>query len=109
MTPPDKSKGAFMPCRVNGVLSYALLDTGAEATIISDDIYHRINTNTSKLETPRKPVFGANNLPLDVVGETELTLELGSIKAQHKVLVRSRVTTTSVDWHRFSYDSQVYY
>ena len=81
MTPPDKSKGAFMPCRVNGVLSYALLDTGEEATIISDDIYLRINTNTSKLEPPRKPVFGANNLPLDVVGETELTLELGSIKA----------------------------
>lgn len=76
-----------MPCRVNGVLSYALLDTDAEATIISDDIYHRINTNTSKLEPPRKPVFGANNLPLDVVGETELTLELGSIKAQHKVPV----------------------
>ena len=71
-----------MPCRVNGVLSYALLDTGAEATIISDDIYHRINMNASKLEPPRKPVFGANNLPLDVVAETELTLELGSIKAQ---------------------------
>ena len=68
MTPPDKSKGAFIPCRVNGLLSYALLDTGAEATIISDDIYYRITTNTSKLEPPRKPVFGANNLPLDVVG-----------------------------------------
>ena len=26
-------------------------------------------------------------MPLDVVGETELTLELGSIKAQHKVIV----------------------
>ena len=87
MTPPDNSKGAFMPCRVNGVLSHALLDTGAEATIISDDIYHCINTNTSKLEPPRKPVLGANNMPLDVVGETELTIELGSIKAQHRVLV----------------------
>ena len=76
-----------MPCCVNGVLSYALLDTGAEATIISDDIYHCINTYTSKLEPPLRPVFGANNLPLDVVGETELTLELGSIKVQHKVLV----------------------
>jgi len=85
--PPDKSKGALMPCRVNGVLSYALLDTGAEATIISDDIYHHINTNASKLEPPRKLVLGANNLPLDVVGETELTLELGGIKAQDKVLV----------------------
>ena len=54
--PLDTSKGAFMPCRVNGVLFDALLDTGAEATIISDDIYHRINTNASKLEPPRKPV-----------------------------------------------------
>ena len=33
MIPPDKSKGAFMPCHVNGVLSYALLDTGAEAGV----------------------------------------------------------------------------
>ena len=87
MTPPDKSKGAFMPCRANGVPSLASLDPGAEATIISDDIYHCINTNANKLELPRKPVLGANNLPLDVVGEIELTLELGSIKAQHKVLV----------------------
>ena len=71
MIPPDKSEGAFMPCRVNGVMSYALLDIGAEATIISDDIYHRINTNTSKLEPPRKPVFGANNLPLDVVDRVD--------------------------------------
>ena len=86
MALPIKSKDAFIPCCVNGGLFYALLDTGAEVTIISDDIYRRINTNTSKLEPPRKPVFGANNLPLDV-GETELTLELGSIKAQHKVLV----------------------
>ena len=98
-----------MPCRVNGVLSHALLDTSAEATIISDDIYHCINTNTSKLERPRKPVLGANNMPLDVVGETELTIELGGIKAQHRGVSMSRVTTTSIDWHRFSNGSQVYY
>ena len=36
MTPPENSKGAFLPCDVNGVKSQALLDTGAEATIISD-------------------------------------------------------------------------
>ena len=81
MTPPGKSKGAFMPCSVNGVLFYALLDTGAEATIISDDIYHCIDSNTNKLEPPRKAFLGANNMPLDVVGETELTLELGGVKA----------------------------
>ena len=77
VTPLDNSKGAFMPCHGNGVLSHALLDTGAEATIISDDMYCCINTNTSKLEPPRKPVLGANNMPLDVVGEKVLTIELG--------------------------------
>ena len=87
MTPPDNSKGAFLSCDVNGVKSQALLDTGAEVTIISEDLYYRTKTNVSKLEPPRKPVLGANNMPLDVVGETELTLRLGGIKAQHKVLV----------------------
>jgi len=53
VTPPEKSKGV---CRVNGVLSYALLDTGAEATIISNGIYHRINAHTSKLE-PHESLF----------------------------------------------------
>lgn len=45
-----------MLCRVNGVLSRALLYTGAEATIISDDMYHCINTSTSKLE-PQESLF----------------------------------------------------
>ena len=76
-----------MPCSVNGVLSHALLDTGAEATIISDDIYHCIDSNTNKLEPPWKAILGANNMRLNVVGETELTLELGGVKAQHNVLV----------------------
>ena len=76
-----------MPCRVNGVLSHALLDTGAEATIISDDFYHCIKTNTSKLEPPQKLVLGANNMLLDVVGETESILELGSMKVQHNVVI----------------------
>lgn len=45
-----------MSCHINGVLSHALLDTGAEATFNIDDIYHCINSNKSKLEPPRKPV-----------------------------------------------------
>jgi len=69
------------------MLYWTLALVQTEATIISDYIYHRINTDTSKLEPPRKPVFEANNLPLDVVGETQLMLELGSIKAQHNVLI----------------------
>ena len=45
VTPPENPKGAFLPCAVNGVKSQALLDTGAEATIISDDLYSRSKTH----------------------------------------------------------------
>ena len=82
VTPPENPKGAFLPCAVNGVKSQALLDTGAEATIIS-----RSKTHLNKLELTQNPVLGANNMPLDVVGKTEVTIQLGGIRAQHKVLV----------------------
>ena len=87
VTPPENPKGAFLPCDVNGVKSQALLDTGAEATIISEDLYSRSKTHINKLEPALKPVLGANNMPLDVVGETEVTIQLGTIRAKHKVLV----------------------
>ena len=45
VTPPENLKGAFLPCDVNGVKSQALLDTGAEATIISEDLYSRSKTH----------------------------------------------------------------
>ena len=87
VTPPENPKGAFLPCAVNGVKSQALLDTGAEATIISEDLYSRSKTHLNKLELTQKPVLGANNMPLDVVGKAEVTIQLGGIRAQHKVLV----------------------
>ena len=76
-----------MPCAVNGVISQALLDTGAEATIISKDLYSRSKTHVNKLEPTQKPDLGANNMPLEVVEKTEVTIQLGAIRAQHKVLV----------------------
>ena len=87
VTPPENPKGAFLPCAVNGVKSQALLDTGAEATIISEDLYSRSKTPINKLEPTQKPVLGANNMPLDVVGKTEVTIQLGGIRAPHEVLV----------------------
>ena len=59
MTPPENSKGAFLPCDVNGVKSQALLDTDAEATIISEDLYSSSKTHINKLESALKPVLGA--------------------------------------------------
>ena len=73
MTPPGTPQGAFLNCKVNGFECHALLDTPTEATI--------------KLQPQHKPVLGANNMPLDVLGEVENTLQIGGITAQHGVFV----------------------
>lgn len=41
----------------------------------------------NKLEATQKPVLGANNMTLDVVEKTEVTIQLGGIRARHKVLM----------------------
>ena len=75
--PAQHPKKAFLPCEINGIKSQALLNTGAEALIISDDLYYQANTCVSKLEPRQKPVLGAKNMPT----------QLGRIRAQDKVLV----------------------
>lgn len=84
--PPEIQRGHFT-CAVNGVKSQALLDNGSEATIISEDLYSHSKTPINKLEPTQKPVLGANNTPLHVVGKTEVTIQPGGIRARHKVLV----------------------
>ena len=39
-----------------------------------------------------KPGLGANNMPLDVLGEVEITLQLGGVTAQHRVFVCRSLT-----------------
>ena len=40
MSLPGTPEGAFLNCKVNGVECHALLDTGAEVTIISEVVYN---------------------------------------------------------------------
>ena len=87
MTPPGTPQGAFLNCKVNGFECHALLDTGAEATIISEVVYNHAKSSLCKLQSQHKPVLGANNMPLDVLGEVEITLQLGGVTAQHRVFV----------------------
>ena len=87
MTPPGTPQGAFLNCKVNGFECHALLDTGAEATIISEVVFNHVKSSLCKLHSQHKPVLGANNMPLDVLGEVEITLQLGGVTAQHRVFV----------------------
>ena len=87
MTPPGTSQGAFLNCKVNGFECHALLDTGAEATIISEVVFNHVKSSLCKLQPQHKPVLGANNMPLDVLGEVEITLQFGGVTAQHRVFV----------------------
>lgn len=61
-------QGAFLNCKVNGFECHALLDSGAEATIISEAVYNHVKSSLRELQPQHKPVLGANNMPLDVLG-----------------------------------------
>ena len=87
VTLPGPSQGAFLDCKVNGVICQALLDTGAQVTIISDILYHRVRSCMEKLLPQQKPILGANNIPLDILGSVKVTLKLGGIVVQHMVFV----------------------
>ena len=50
-------------------------------------VYNYVKSSLCKLQPQHKPVLGANNMPLDVLGEEEITLQLGGITAQHRVFV----------------------
>ena len=84
--PAQIQKKTLLPCEVNGIKSQALLDTGVEATVISEDLYYKANTCVSKLEPTKKPDWGAKSMPLNVVGKTGVTIQLGGIRAHDKVL-----------------------
>ena len=49
VTPPENAKKAFLPCDVNGVKSQALLDRGAQARIISEDLHVHVYNHSSWL------------------------------------------------------------
>ena len=65
VTPPSSTQGAFVECLVNGVSRQALIDTGAQVTVISDELFNCLAINSDS----HSPVLGANNLPLDIVGK----------------------------------------
>ena len=55
--PTWKSKEGNLPCEVDGIKSQALLDTGAEATIITEDLYYQANM-CKQTRTHTKACFG---------------------------------------------------
>ena len=84
-----------MECLVHGVSRQALIDSGAQVTVISEELFNCLATNSEILQPHRSPVLGANNLPLDIVGEAKVVLEIGDIKAPHRVYVCRGFRTTS--------------
>ena len=52
----------------------------------------------SKLEPTQKPVLGAKNMPLKVVGETGVTIQLGGLRTKDKVLVRCGLLQQVLRW-----------
>lgn len=54
VTLPRASQGAFLICKVNSVKCQTFWDTGAQATIISDILYHLIGSCTEKTDKEKQ-------------------------------------------------------
>lgn len=67
------------------------MDTGAETTIMSEDLYRRVESFIKELLPQQKPVLGVDNMPLQLLGEAEATL-------QSMVLLHSKVYLCVETW-----------
>ena len=72
---------------VNGLPVQAVVDTGAEATVISEEVYNKLPIAAQKplCETSLKNVGVGSKM--SALGELEVTLEIGSQKLNWKVHV----------------------
>ena len=87
MTPPGSSEGVFVSCLLNGVQCQALIDSGAQAKVVSESLFNHIRSSTTFVQPQQKHVLGANNLPLDGTGEADVVIQLGGVTAQHRVYI----------------------
>lgn len=94
------------PILINGVRVDCVLDTGAEASLISWQCYHEhLQSRAQQLEPVGQLIrlVGANNLEIPVLGYLEAHLEIGGHKFKASLLVAKQTTSSTQDGKREKY------
>ena len=84
--------------RADDVPVSLLLDMGSAVTLIRRDIWERVEEKGIQALVPSKEqlLVSVDGSPLDILGQTEVMLQIGSKKLSTKVVVVSELTTEAI-------------
>ena len=82
--------------QIDNSYAAAILDTGADRSLISEDLYDSLFTqdNRPKLRTSRMRLKGATGHQLTIKGQIEMPITVGSIRLTHPMQVVSNMKST---------------
>ena len=95
----NNSSATFIKINCKGSKIKALLDSGAEITVINESFAKKLKLKTTL--NPGVNLIGANNKPLEATGCTILEFEIGQIKLRQKAVVVKNLSTNlllGTDW-----------
>ena len=89
---PHKISAAFVNIKINNQKIKAMLDSGAEATLISSNLIKMLNL---KINPPEKSLrfIAANKQTLTVIGWILLPFRLGQLELSQKATVVENLST----------------
>ena len=82
-----KSDGVYVNGYVHGIEVIMTIDTGAERTIISEQVYKKINLSERPRLSEKVNLTHAGGAPLQDFGKCQLEVQLGPLKLMKEVIV----------------------
>ena len=79
-------EGAWVSGKVNGLSVDFMLDTGAAVTVVSKEVFNQALPDAN-LQESNVQLVSAGGDPLNVIGKTEMLLELGNLQVTFPVMV----------------------
>jgi len=94
----DKETAWIVNIRLQGKEVLFKLDTGAEVTVISEEVYHTLKR--AKLENPSKVLYGPAQQRLEVVGQFAGSLKHGEHSYTGNIFVVRQLRKTYWDYQQ---------
>ena len=76
----------------------ALPDTGAEMSVLGEEFAYSMGVSVEKMQHTDTVVMTADGLPMDIVGETEITVHYRGKEVTETVVVSSECTGVILSW-----------
>ena len=83
-----KESGLYVKALVGGIETSLLIDTGATISLLSRVLFETLsNDNKYEIKGVSEPILSANGTPMDVLGQTEVSITIGESTFQQMVVI----------------------